>query len=299
MTEQTIKEFFNDRIQCVPDRPATNFPSIVSSVSIKRDKMYAFVEFFAATDADIAMCMDGIECQGTPFKIRRHSDFTPDPKNPPQKYNIPGIISTQVENDQNKIFLGPLPVNLTDDDVKKLVTSFGPLRAFSLVKDIKSGQSKGFAFFSYQDTSVTDIAREGLNGISIGGKEVVCRRAILPGSNGTLKKPGVVNYDVLCVVPPLLECALPPPASRVLILQNIAPKEELTDEELLSEIQAECGKYGEVKGVTAHLDRIFVEYAAVESAIAASGALSGRRFDGRIVIVSFLSEYEWSHKKLN
>ena len=36
--------------------------------------------------------------------------------------------------------------------------------------------SKGYAFFSYLDTSITDVAIAGLNGIQLGGKTIACQR---------------------------------------------------------------------------------------------------------------------------
>jgi len=200
------------------------------------------------------------------------------------------------------MFLGPLPLNLSDEDVKKFVCSFGPLRAFTLVKDIKTGASKGYAFFSYADPSVTDAACEGLNGINLGGKEVVCRRANIPGfGNTSIKLKIGMNYDSLCPIPTILECAMPPPASRFLVLQNLGSAEELAKDqkEITEDVRSECKKYGEIKQVFIYSDRIFVEYTNVDHAVTASGNLSGRRFNNRVVITTFLSEFEWLNKALD
>lgn len=40
--------------------------------------------------------------------------------------------------------------------MKELLTSFGPLKAFNLVKDSATGLSKGYAFCEYVDPNVTD-----------------------------------------------------------------------------------------------------------------------------------------------
>ncbi len=40
--------------------------------------------------------------------------------------------------------------------VKELMSSFGQLKAFNLVKDAGTGLSKGYAFAEYADSSVTD-----------------------------------------------------------------------------------------------------------------------------------------------
>lgn len=40
--------------------------------------------------------------------------------------------------------------------MKELLTSFGPLKAFNLVKDSATSLSKGYAFCEYVDISATD-----------------------------------------------------------------------------------------------------------------------------------------------
>ena len=47
---------------------------------------------------------------------------------------------------------------------QELLTSFGQLKAFNLVKDMTSGLSKGYAFAEYLDGTITDQAIAGLNG---------------------------------------------------------------------------------------------------------------------------------------
>lgn len=43
--------------------------------------------------------------------------------------------------------------------VKELLTSFGPLKAFNLVKDSATGLSKGYAFCEYVDVNLNDQVR--------------------------------------------------------------------------------------------------------------------------------------------
>lgn len=42
----------------------------------------------------------------------------------------------------NKIYVGNLPLNFGDSDVKALLEVFGPLKDFSLVKDPDTNESK-------------------------------------------------------------------------------------------------------------------------------------------------------------
>jgi hypothetical protein len=51
----------------------------------------------------------------------------------------------------------PHPKPQTNDrQVRELVSAFGELRAFNLVKDLATGNSRGFCFFEYTDTNLTD-----------------------------------------------------------------------------------------------------------------------------------------------
>ena len=43
--------------------------------------------------------------------------------------------------------------------VKELLSSFGDLKSFNLVKDSGTTFSKGYCFFEYLDTDVTDAVR--------------------------------------------------------------------------------------------------------------------------------------------
>nr|XP_034958929.1 splicing factor U2AF 65 kDa subunit-like [Zootoca vivipara] len=103
------------------------------------------------------MAFDGIIFQGQSLKIRRPHDYQPLPgmSENPSVY-VPGVVSTVVPDSAHKLFIGGLPNYLNDDQVKELLTSFGPLKAFNLVKDSATGLSKGYAFCEYVDINVTD-----------------------------------------------------------------------------------------------------------------------------------------------
>lgn len=56
--------------------------------------------------------------------------------------HVPGVVSSNVPDTINKIFIGGLPSYLTDDQVMELLKSFGELRSFNLVKEGGTGASK-------------------------------------------------------------------------------------------------------------------------------------------------------------
>nr|8P25_A Chain A, Splicing factor U2AF 65 kDa subunit,Far upstream element-binding protein 1 [Homo sapiens] len=96
---------------------------------------------------------------------------------------VPGVVSTVVPDSAHKLFIGGLPNYLNDDQVKELLTSFGPLKAFNLVKDSATGLSKGYAFCEYVDINVTDQAIAGLNGMQLGDKKLLVQRASVGAKN--------------------------------------------------------------------------------------------------------------------
>lgn len=114
------------------------------------------------------MAFDGVNFNGYSLKIRRPKDYQPLPgQQTDTSIYIPGVISTNVPDTPNKIFIGGLPPYFTEDQVKQLLQVFGELRAFNLVKDTSTGNSKGFAFCEFLDPNITDIACQGLNGMDV------------------------------------------------------------------------------------------------------------------------------------
>ncbi|TRY72525.1 hypothetical protein TCAL_17382 [Tigriopus californicus] len=135
---------------------------------------FAFLEFRSIDETTQAMAFDGINFKGQSLKLRRPHDYQP----------MPG----QTENASlqragggehggagfpHKVFLGGLPNYLNEDQVKELLTSFGQLRAFNLVKDSATGLSKGYAFCDHS----------GLNGMQLGDKKLIVQRASVGAKN--------------------------------------------------------------------------------------------------------------------
>lgn len=111
-------------------------PDPVVSVQVNHDKNYAFVEFRSPEEAQSAMSFDGLAFQGQLLKIRRPKDYI----GPETMVGANG--AGGVPDSPNKIFIGGLPTYLNDDQVTELLTSFGELRSFNLVKDAATGVSK-------------------------------------------------------------------------------------------------------------------------------------------------------------
>ncbi|KAM6297517.1 LOW QUALITY PROTEIN: splicing factor U2AF 65 kDa subunit-like [Aegotheles albertisi] len=174
-------DFFNPQIHLGGLTQAPSNP--VLAVQINQDKNFAFLEFRSVDETTQAMAFDGLIFQGQSLKIRRPHKCQPLPGmsenpsgyvpgipptlgtppvscGPPRPLSPPpGVVSTMVPDSAHKLFIGGLLNYLNDDQVKELLTSFEPLKAFSLVKDSATGLSKGYAFCEYVDINVTNQGR--------------------------------------------------------------------------------------------------------------------------------------------
>ena len=135
--------------------------------SLNLDKNFAFLEFRSADECTNAIQMDGVNYMNQALRIKRPRDYPGMQDMPPagalaaagivplptMAMSMPimamttGGVSNVVADTFNKIFLGGVPPYLTEEQVKELLTAFGPLKSFNLVKDPATGLSKGFLSF--------------------------------------------------------------------------------------------------------------------------------------------------------
>lgn len=75
-------------------------------------------QFRSVDETTQAMAFDGINFQNQSLKLRRPRDYQPLPglsENP--DVNVPGVVSTVVQDSPHKIFIGGLPNYLNEDQV--------------------------------------------------------------------------------------------------------------------------------------------------------------------------------------
>ncbi|XP_061771294.1 U2 small nuclear RNA auxiliary factor 2a isoform X2 [Nerophis ophidion] len=306
ITEESMMDFFNAQMRLGGLTQAPGNP--VLAVQINQDKNFAFLEFRSVDETTQAMAFDGIIFQGQSLKIRRPHDYQPLPgmsENPsvyvPGTQTINGVVSTVVPDSAHKLFIGGLPNYLNDDQVKELLTSFGPLKAFNLVKDSATGLSKGYAFCEYVDVNLNDQAIAGLNGMQLGDKKLLVQRASVGSKNATLT---TINQTPVTLQVPGLNSSVTQMGglpTEVLCLMNMVAPEELVDdeeyEEIVEDVRDECSKYGQVKSIEIPrpvdgLDvpgtgKIFVEFMSVFDSQKAMQGLTGRKFANRVVVTKY------------
>ncbi|XP_029492445.1 splicing factor U2AF 65 kDa subunit-like [Oncorhynchus nerka] len=298
VTEESMAEFFNAQMRLAGLSQAPSIP--VLAVQINQDKNFAFLEFRSVDETTQAMAFDGIIFQGQSLKIRRPHDYRPLPGISEQPaFHVPGVVSTVVPDSPHKLFIGGLPNYLNDDQVKELLTSFGPLKAFNLVKDSATSLSKGYAFCEYVDISATDQAVAGLNGMQLGDKKLIVQRASVGAKNAN--PTAIIETPVTLQVPGLQGLQNSGLPTEVLCLLNMVMPEELVEdedyEEILEDISEECCKYGSVRSIEIPrpvegvefpgCGKIFVEYVSTADCQKAMQALTGRKFANRVVVTKY------------
>jgi len=310
-SEQEMIDFFNQQMHLSGLAQAEGNP--ILACHINRDKNFAFLECRSVDETTQAMAFDGINFKGQSLKLRRPRDYVPLPGGDTAGMGnafggIPGMISTVVSDSPNKLFVAGLPNYLNDEQVKELLTSFGQLKAFNLVKDTTTGLSKGYAFAEYLDGTITDQAIAGLNGMQLGDKKLIVQRASVGAKN-------VVGMNMLpaSVQIPGMQGGMSGPGlpTEVLCLLNMVTEEELRDEEeyedILEDIREECSKYGEVRSLeiprplpgvdVPGVGKVFVEFCSDGECQKAQHALSGRRFSNRTVVTSYFDPDKYHRRE--
>lgn len=316
--EQSLCGFFNGKMkemQFVTEEHGE--PAI--SAQVNAEKGYAFVEFRSIEEATKAMSFDGIVFQGQSLKIRRPKDYVGPDVHPPSGVHVPGVISTNVPDGPNKIYVGGLPTYLNEEQVVELLTSFGELRSFNLVREAgMNGVSKGFAFCEYVDAGLTELACQGLNDMELGDRRLIVQKA----STGGAVKP----FEA--VPSSIISAGGGEPTTAMTLLNMVTPEELMDDEEyaeIVEDIRLECGKYGQVmdvrvprpqassKGAAAQtwkqtrdgesieekaveregVGRVYVRFGNVDECRKALEATAGRSFNSRVIIAAYIEEADY------
>uniref|UniRef100_A0A7S1T4K8 Splicing factor U2AF subunit n=1 Tax=Compsopogon caeruleus TaxID=31354 RepID=A0A7S1T4K8_9RHOD len=331
-TEAEISDFFFKSMLKAKGVESEGNP--ILSVYLNMEKRFAFIELRTVNEASAALQMDGLLFRTFSLRMRRPNDYRPEtaPRaRAPPTFNpgLLGIVSTQVPDGPNKVFIGGIPYHLTEDQIKELLQSFGPLAAFNLIKDSNTGLSKGFGFFEYADPSVIDIACEKLNEMQLGRNKLTVRRAATSAAMAAAAAAAGVGSSLSNLMPlggPVLTSSIASaanaiattspatplrPPTAILQLENMVSEDELRDDDEFADIQEdvreEAAKYGSIQELiiprprkptdtsdatderVPGLGSIFIVYHDVNSSMSAFAAMSGRKFGPNVVVANYTS----------
>jgi splicing factor U2AF 65 kDa subunit len=329
-----VGDFFNRALIHAKGVESAGNP--VVSVYLNLEKRFAFIELRSIREAAAALAMDGVLFRSMSLRMRRPNDYNEaacPPAPPPDGFDssLLGIVSTQVGDGPNKVFIGGIPYSLNEDAIKELLQTYGRLAAFNLIKDPTTGLSKGFAFFEYADPSVVDIACAGLSGTSIGDKVLTVRRATQhgpqSGAGGAAAGPGIQTPGgVTAGASPggmiggssssvaggstVPAASLVRQTSRVIQLRNVVTENELNDDEEYTEVvedtEEEARRFGALEKILVPrpgpeneppvkgVGNVFLVFEKQEDAERAFAFMDGRKFEDRRVEASYVPEEKFT-----
>ncbi|KAI7846185.1 hypothetical protein COHA_000255 [Chlorella ohadii] len=70
------------------------------------------------------------------------------------------------------VFAGGLPFELTEGDLLAVFAQYGEVVDVHLVRDKKTGKSRGFAFLAYEDQRSTVLSVDNLSGARVAGRVI-------------------------------------------------------------------------------------------------------------------------------
>jgi RNA recognition motif-containing protein len=77
----------------------------------------------------------------------------------------------------NKIYVGNLNYNTTEDDLRNLFSQYGTIESVNIITDRFSGQSKGFGFIEMSDGEEAKQAIAGMDQQELGGRTLKVNEA--------------------------------------------------------------------------------------------------------------------------
>ena len=75
------------------------------------------------------------------------------------------------------IFIGNLSKETTSQELEDKFTPFGNVDTCRIIKDMRSGESKGFGFVEMSDSSKANNAINGLNNVELNGRKLTVNEA--------------------------------------------------------------------------------------------------------------------------
>jgi RNA recognition motif-containing protein len=73
---------------------------------------------------------------------------------------------------EKKLYVGNLAYEITEDNLRSLLSKAGTVTSVDLIKDRDTGRSKGFAFVEMSSQSEAEQVIKDLNGKNVGNREI-------------------------------------------------------------------------------------------------------------------------------
>ena len=75
------------------------------------------------------------------------------------------------------IYIGNLAPQVSDQELENLFKQYGELKSVKIIRDMFTGDSKGFGFIEMKDKAAAETAIKELNAKEMSGKKIVVNEA--------------------------------------------------------------------------------------------------------------------------
>jgi RNA recognition motif-containing protein len=90
----------------------------------------------------------------------------------------------------NKLYVGNLPFNTTEEDLRGMFAQAGVVVSVSLIKDRDTGRSRGFAFVEFNTQAEAEKAVSLFNNTPLDNRTIKVNLARPKEESGRFRKPG-------------------------------------------------------------------------------------------------------------
>ena len=316
-----------------------SLPSVVKC-ALDTAKNYAFIEFRTIDEAaSVLTYLNGLHTGSTQLKIGRPKNYIPPPTGtivaPPMPAGLgsllpgagtPGLLLSQGVGGAPPpslflpmpppielpatcvVMVSNFPIGLDEEQMRELVTTFGPLNAFNCISNA-AGASTKTAVFEYTTVTAADDAVTGLPLLALGSGRLSVQRVpvatarLLLTRNSSSSSAAAASSSA----PPMpdeSELLGQVEPSAVLRLSNLTTAEDLLEDDLFSDlhddIQDLCNKTGCVRSIVVPrgsafsgnvLGQVYVQFANTDGAAKTKAAVHNKCFlEGRPAKAFFFPE---------
>ncbi|KAJ3054361.1 hypothetical protein HK097_002025 [Rhizophlyctis rosea] len=286
---------------------------LITDRNSRRSKGVGYVEFYEEETVKKALAMTGQKLLGIPIDVQ----ITESEKNRLAAEAAEAAQKT-AEMSYNRLYVGSLHFNITEEDLKTVFEPFGPVEFVNLHKDPDTGKSKGFAFVQYENADDAKVALDKMNGYDIMGRKIrvghITDKTITPASLSgfSLDESEAAGFALNSAsraelmaklarddMPVGKKQAAPVilPTRCVLVKNMFDPAEEEDenwDKELEEDVKGECSsKYGKVVHIAVEKDspgNVYMKFNSIPEATAAVEGLNGRFFGGKQLQATYVVE---------
>ncbi|KYQ94260.1 RNA-binding region RNP-1 domain-containing protein [Tieghemostelium lacteum] len=195
-------------------------------------------------------------------------------------------LPTQQPNQENRIYIGSIPWNVTEDIIKSTFCGLGNILSCTLMNNPDTNRHKGYGFIDFETKKSADDAILTMNGFEINGRPIKVGRPVKgisnptsssstsntnSGSNSSTVSPLVVNnnkhqtnnnnHDNISLDDDNISISAEQryiltqklmgkdTNNKCLVLRNLMGSEDESDEFLEQDIKEECSKFGEIESI--------------------------------------------------